>query len=69
MLSYRFFMYFVYFLLPTDKNPDVFEKYFAFVSFERSAACGLTISKPCNGVNATLDAVPDICLRTVVLPP
>lgn len=55
--------------LPTDINPDVLEKYLAFVSMDLSAACGFTISRPCNGVNATLDAVPEICLRTVVLPP
>lgn len=55
--------------LPTDKKPDVLEKYLAFESVDFSAACGFTISRPCNGVNATLDAVPEICLRTVVLPP
>lgn len=54
---------------PTDRKPDVFEKYLALPAFGRSAACGLTISRPCSGVKATLDAVPEICLRTVVLPP
>jgi hypothetical protein len=29
----------------------------------------LTISNPCRGVNATLDAVPETCFFTVVLPP
>lgn len=41
-----FLFLFVYFNLPTDKKPDVFEKYLAFVSVERSAACGFTISSP-----------------------
>lgn len=54
--------------LPTDKNPDVFEKYLAFESVDFSAACGLTISRPCSGVNAIDDDVPEICFRTVVLP-
>lgn len=53
---------------PTDKNPDVFEKYLAFVSIDFSAACGLTISRPCKGVNAIDDDVPEICFRTLVLP-
>lgn len=47
----------------------MFEKYFASVSVAFSAACGFTISNPCKGVNATLEAVPDICFLTVVLPP
>ncbi|CAD6205714.1 GSCOCG00009981001-RA-CDS, partial [Cotesia congregata] len=52
------------------KKPAVFEKYFAFASFTFfSAACGFTISRPCSGVNATLDAVPETCFFTVVLPP
>lgn len=49
-------------------NPLVFEKYFA-LSFALSAACGFTISRPCSGVNATLEAVPETCFFTVVLPP
>lgn len=37
--------------LPTDKNPEVLEKYFALASFTRvSAACGFTISRPCNKI-------------------
>ena len=52
------------------KKPDVLEKYLAFASATRfSAACGLTISRPWRGVNATLDAVPDVAPRTVDLPP
>lgn len=45
--------------LPTDKNPEVFEKYLASVLDPASDACGATISSPCNGVKATLDAVPE----------
>lgn len=44
------------------------EKYLAFVSVAFSAACGLTISSPCNGVNAIEDDVPEICFLTLVLP-
>lgn len=56
--------------LPTDRKPDVLEKYFAPDSLvDFSAACGFTISSPCNGVKATLDAVPEMCFLTVVLPP
>lgn len=37
--------------LSTDKKPEVFEKYFALASFILvSAACGLTISRPCNQI-------------------
>ncbi|KAF4531390.1 hypothetical protein B566_EDAN009631 [Ephemera danica] len=51
-------------------NPEVLEKYLALASFTFfSAACGLTISKPCIGVKATLEAVPETCLFTEVAPP
>lgn len=34
-------------LLPTERNPEVLEKYLALDSlFEISAACGFTISRP-----------------------
>lgn len=61
-------MYYVPFL-SSFKKPDVLEKYLAESFTFTSAACGFTISKPCRGVKATLDAVPDTCFFTVVLPP
>ena len=59
-----------YYAFCSLRKPDVLEKYLALASFTFfSAACGLTISNPCRGVNATLDAVPETCFFTVVLPP
>lgn len=59
-----------YYAFCSFRKPDVLEKYLALASFTFfSAACGLTISNPCRGVNATLDAVPETCFFTVVLPP
>lgn len=58
----------VYFL--TNRNPVFAEKYLALASCAFfSAANGLTISRPCNGVKATLEAVPEVAPRTVDLPP